>query len=184
MAEYLKRVAFMVADEGIEQIELTSPWQAVLDAPAEPRLLGPQLGTVRGFNHLDPADSFSVDVAIEDAAPTDYAGLVLPGGVGNADKLRMNPHAVRFVKELAAAGKPIAAICHAPWLLVEADVVRGKTLTSYPSLATDIRNAGAHWVDEEVFVCPGGGWNLITSRTPKDLDAFNAAILKVFSLGA
>ncbi|MFB9905163.1 type 1 glutamine amidotransferase domain-containing protein [Allokutzneria oryzae] len=182
MAEYLKRIAFMVADEGIEQVELTSPWQAVLDVPAEPRLIGPELGTVRGFNHLEPADEFSVDVALADAAPADYAGLVLPGGVANADKLRMNPHAVRFVRDFIAAGKPIAAICHAPWLLVEADVLRGKTLTSYPSLATDIRNAGGEWVDEEVFVCPGNGWHLVTSRTPKDLDAFNAAALKAFGL--
>ncbi|WP_086821926.1 type 1 glutamine amidotransferase domain-containing protein [Allokutzneria sp. NRRL B-24872] len=184
MAEYLKRIAFMVADEGIEQVELTSPWQTVLDAPAEPRLLGPELGEVRGFNHLDPADSFPVDIAFEEAVAADYAGLVLPGGVANADKLRMNPHAVRLVKEFVAAGKPIAAICHAPWVLVEADVVRGKTLTSFPSLTTDIRNAGATWVDEEVFVCDHNGWQLITSRTPEDLDAFNAAILKVFSLGA
>lgn len=178
-----KRIAFLVAGEGIEQSELTEPWAAVAEAGGLPRLLSGKLGTVRAYHHLDPGDEFTVDVPLTDADPADYAGAVLPGGVANADHLRMDDNAVRFIQALVAAGKPVAAICHAPWLLVEADVVRGKTLTSYPSLATDIRNAGGDWVDQEVKVCDGNGWQLITSRTPKDLPAFNQAALKEFGLG-
>ncbi|MGO1050534.1 type 1 glutamine amidotransferase domain-containing protein [Crossiella sp. CA198] len=177
-----KRIAFLVAGEGIEQAELTEPWAAVEKAGGVPRLLSGRLGVVRGYHHLTPADEFTVDVALGDADPADYAGAVLPGGVANSDDLRTDDHAVRFVQAMAAAGKPIAAICHAPWLLVEADLLRGKTLTSYPSLATDIRNAGGDWVDQEVKVCDGNGWHLVTSRAPKDLPAFNLAALREFGL--
>ncbi|MGW0516694.1 type 1 glutamine amidotransferase domain-containing protein [Crossiella sp. NPDC003009] len=178
-----KRIAFLVASEGIEQAELTDPWAAVEEAGGVPRLLSTKLGTVRAYHHLDPADEFTVDVALSDANPADYAGVVLPGGVANADELRMDEDAVRFVQAIAAAGKPIAAICHAPWLLVEAELVNGRVLTSFPSLATDIRNAGGEWVDREVQVCDHREWRLITSRTPKDLPAFNQAALKEFGLG-
>jgi len=182
MAEQ-KKIAFLVADEGIEQIELTDPWQQVEKAGGVPRLLGPKLGTVQGYNHLTPADTFDVDVAFADAVDGDYDGLVLPGGVANADLLRLQPEAVRIVQEHVAAGKPVAAICHGPWLLVEADVVRGKMLTSFASLKTDIRNAGGSWEDLEVQVCVMNGWTLVTSRTPEDLEAFNTETLKAFGLG-
>ncbi|WNV91088.1 type 1 glutamine amidotransferase domain-containing protein [Umezawaea sp. Da 62-37] len=182
MAEQL-RIAFLVAEEGIEQVELTDPWQQVEKAGGVPRLLAPKLGTVQGFNHLTPADTFEVDVAFADATSTDYDALVLPGGVANADVLRLDADAVRLVQEHVAAGKPVAAICHGPWLLVEADVVRGKMLTSFPSLATDIRNAGGSWEDLEVQVCVMNGWTLVTSRTPDDLEAFNREALKAFGLG-
>lgn len=175
------KIAFVVASEGIEQVELTEPWQAVLAAGGVPRLLGPQLGTVRGFNHLTPADEFTVDVAIADAEPSDYHGLVLPGGVANADELRTIPAAVAFVRTFAADKKPIAAICHAPWLLIEADIVRDKTVTSFPSLATDLRNAGATWVDKEMVHCQQQ-YPLVTSRNPGDLPAFNRAAVEIFGL--
>ncbi|MET1072116.1 MAG: type 1 glutamine amidotransferase domain-containing protein [Umezawaea sp.] len=182
MAEQL-RIAFLVAEEGIEQVELTDPWQHVEKAGGVPRLLAPKLGSVQGFNHLTPADTFEVDVAFADATSTDYDALVLPGGVANADMLRLDADAVRLVQEHVAAGKPVAAICHGPWLLVEADVVRGKMLTSFASLATDIRNAGGSWEDLEVQVCVMNGWTLVTSRTPDDLEAFNREALKAFGLG-
>ncbi|PRY43363.1 type 1 glutamine amidotransferase domain-containing protein [Umezawaea tangerina] len=182
MAEQL-RIAFLVAQEGIEQVELTDPWQHVEKAGGVPRLLAPKLGSVQGFNHLTPADTFEVDVPFSEAVDTDYDALVLPGGVANADAVRLDADAVRIVQEHVAAGKPIAAICHAPWLLVEADVVRGKMLTSFPSLATDIRNAGGSWEDLEVQVCVMNGWTLVTSRTPDDLEAFNREALKAFGLG-
>jgi protease I len=178
-----KKIAFLVDTEGIEQVELTDPWAAVEKAGGTPRLLAPKLGEVQGFNHLTPADRFEVDVALADAEPSDYDAIVIPGGVANADFLRMEEAAVRFVKAHVDAGKPIASICHGPWLLVEADVVRGKTLTSFPSLKTDIRNAGATWVDEEVQVCPMNGWTLVTSRNPDDLPAFNREACKAFGLG-
>jgi protease I len=181
MAEQ-KKIAFLVATEGIEQIELTDPWTHVEKAGGVPRLLAPSLGEVRGFHHLTPADAFPVDTTYADAAADDYDGAVIPGGVANADFLRMDADAVRLVKELVAAGKPIASICHGPWLLVEADVVRGKMLTSFPSLRTDIRNAGGDWADEEVRVCDMNGWTLVTSRNPDDLPAFNRAALKAFGL--
>ncbi|HET8601260.1 MAG TPA: type 1 glutamine amidotransferase domain-containing protein [Segeticoccus sp.] len=166
-------VAFLVAGEGTERVELTEPWDAVRDAGHQPRLLSPQSGEVQTFNHLDKADTFPVDTAVKDASVADYDALVLPGGVANPDQLRMDGDAVGFVRDFVASGKPVAVICHGPWTLVEADVVRGKRLTSWPSLQTDIRNAGGDWVDEEV-VQDG---NLITSRKPDDLPAFTKALL-------
>jgi protease I len=163
-----KRVAFLVANEGVEQVELTAPWEAVEQAGGEPVLIAPDKGEVQAFNHLDKADTFDATTAVEDADPSAYHGLVLPGGVANPDQLRTIPAAVDFIRAFFEAGKPVAAICHAPWTLVEAGVVEGRTLTSWPSLQTDIRNAGGEWVDEEVHVDSG----LVTSRKPDDLDAF------------
>jgi protease I len=175
------QVAFLVAPEGIEQVELTEPWQAVLNAGGTPRLVSTRPGRVQAFHHLDKADTFAVDQALTDATVEEYDGLVLPGGVANPDFLRLNARAVAFAKGFFDAGKPVAAICHAPWTLVEADVVRGRTLTSWPSLRTDIRNAGGTWVDEQVQVCESGPNTLITSRKPDDLKAFCEAFLDVFA---
>jgi protease I len=162
-----KRVAF-VATDGVEQIELTEPWKAVEAEGGTPELISIDSGEIQGFNHLDKADKFSVDNTAEDAKAGDYDGLVLPGGVANPDRLRTDEDVVRFIRAFFGAGKPVAVICHGPWTLVEADVVRGRTLTSWPSLKTDIRNAGGEWVDEEVHVDNG----LVTSRKPDDLPAF------------
>jgi len=172
-----RKVAFLVAPEGIEQVELTEPWNALKEAGAEVELLSTDSGEVQAFNHLDKADTFPVDKTVSDASVDEYDGLVLPGGVANPDFLRMDENAVGFVKSFVESGKPVAAICHAPWTLVEADVVSGKRLTSWPSLQTDIRNAGGEWVDEEV-VTDG---NLTTSRNPDDLPAFNARIVEEFA---
>ena len=172
-----KKIAFAVAKEGIEQIELTSPWEAVRDAGGQPVLVSVEKGQVQAFNHFDKADTFDVDDTFAAADATSYDGLVLPGGVGNPDALRTDADAVAFVKAFFDADKPVAAICHAPWSLVEADVVRGRTLTSWPSLQTDLRNAGASWKDEEVVV----DGNLVTSRKPDDLPAFTTALLEVFA---
>jgi protease I len=171
-----RRVAFLVAGEGVEQVELTDPWDAVRDAGGEPVLVSPESGKIQAFNHLDKADTFPVDQTVADADPENFAGLVLPGGVANPDALRMDEDAVEFVKAFFEADKPVAAICHAPWVLVEADVVRGKRLTSWPSLQTDLRNAGAEWVDEEVVV----DGNLVTSRKPDDLPAFVSELTALF----
>jgi protease I len=173
-----KTVAFLVAPEGIEQVELTEPWQAVQDAGGTPQLVSTTDGEVQGFNHLDKADTFPVDAQAGSADASSYDALVLPGGVANPDFLRTQPDAVAFAKAFFDAGKPVAAICHAPWTLVEADVVRGRRLTSWPSLQTDLRNAGAEWVDEEVVVDTSGGSTLVTSRKPDDLKAFNDALLQ------
>jgi protease I len=162
-----RRVAFLATD-GVEQIELTEPWKHVEAEGGTPDLISLESGEIQGFQHLDKGDTFSVDRTAADADPDDYDGLVLPGGVANPDFLRTDEDAVRFVRAFFEAGKPVAAICHAPWTLVEADVVRGRTLTSWPSLKTDIRNAGGEWVDEEVHVDSG----LVTSRKPDDLPAF------------
>lgn len=167
-----RRVAFMIANEGVEQVELTAPWQTVQAAGGTPMLLAPEPGTAQAFNHLDKADTFPVDEAIGDAHPEDYDLLILPGGVANPDILRTVPEAVRFVRAMFEAGKPAAVICHGPWTVVEADLVRGRTLTSWPSLQTDIRNAGGTWVDTAVQVCKSGPNVLITSRKPGDLPAF------------
>ncbi len=172
-----KRIAFAVAGEGVEQVELTSPWQAVIDEGGEPVLISIEKGKVQAFEHLDKADTFAVDATFTDADAGDYDGLVLPGGVANPDALRMDEDAVAFIKAFFSADKPVAAICHAPWTLVEADVVRGRKVTSWPSLQTDLRNAGAEWQDNEVVV----DGNLVTSRKPDDLPAFNKAALAVFS---
>ncbi len=173
-----KIIAFLVAAEGIEQIELTGPWQAVTDAGGIPQLISPSSGEVQAYHHLDRADTFAVDVVSDAADPLAYDGLVLPGGVANPDALRTDTASVAFISAFFAAGKPVAAICHAPWALIEADVVRGRTLTSWPSLQTDLRNAGGHWVDEPVVVDTDGPNTLITSRKPDDLKVFNEALLE------
>jgi protease I len=180
-----KRIAFLVANEGVEQVELTGPWQAVKDAGGEPVLLAPEKSTVQAVNHdTEAADTFDPDHAVGDVSVGDFAALVLPGGVANPDKLRLVPEAVAFVQAVAAAGKPIAAICHGPWTLVEAGVVKGKTLTSWPSLRTDIRNAGGDWRDEQVVLSPEQGFDLVTSRKPDDLDAFDKQLVKTFARAA
>jgi protease I len=175
-----RTIAFLVAPEGIEQVELTEPWKAVEGAGGTPRLVSTQGGQVQAFNHLDKADTFDVDQRVDDVGVDQFDGLVLPGGVANPDFLRMQPRAVAFVKAFFEAGKPVAAICHAPWTLIEADVVRGRRVTSWPSLQTDLRNAGADWVDEEVVVDENGSSVLVTSRKPDDLKAFNGEILDRF----
>jgi protease I len=175
------RIAFLTANEGVEQVELTTPWQAVADAGGTPELLAPQEGRVQAFNHLDKADTFPVQHAIEQANPADYAAVVLPGGVANPDQLRTVPAAVKFLQSLVDAGRPVAVICHGPWTLVEADVVRGRTLTSWPSLQSDLRNAGAYWVDRDVVVCRQGINTLVTSRGPADLAPFCRSIVDVFT---
>jgi protease I len=181
MADILngKRIAFLVANEGVEQVELTEPWKAVEQAGGEPELISIEPGQIQAFNHLDQGDKFEVDKTVSEADESDYAGLVLPGGVANPDILRTNERAVAFARSFFEAGKPVAAICHGPWTLVEADVVRGRTLTSWPSLKTDIRNAGGTWVDEQVHVDNG----LTTSRKPDDLPAFNAKMIEELAEG-
>ena len=176
-----RTVAFLVAPEGIEQVELTEPWKAVQDAGGTPRLVSTDSGTVQAFNHLDKADTFDVDETVDQASADTYDALVLPGGVANPDFLRTQPKAVAFAKSFFDAGKPVAAICHAPWTLVEADVVRGRRLTSWPSLQTDLRNAGAEWVDEEVVVCEAAPSVLVTSRKPDDLKAFCGELVDRFA---
>ncbi|HEY0641686.1 MAG TPA: type 1 glutamine amidotransferase domain-containing protein [Pseudonocardiaceae bacterium] len=162
-----RRVAFLAAD-GVEQVELDRPWRAVREAGGRPELLSTSDGTIQAFNHLDKGDTREVDRAVGDADPADYDALVLPGGVANPDFLRTDEAAVAFVREFTGSGRPVAVICHGPWTLVEAGVLRGRTVTSWPSLRTDLTNAGATWVDKEVVV----DGNLITSRNPDDLPAF------------
>lgn len=177
-----KRVAFLVANIGVEQVELTSPWEAVKSAGGTAVLIAPEKERVQGMNGAtEKADTFDPDLAVTEASADEFAALVLPGGVANPDTLRTEPAAVALVKSFAEAGKPIAAICHGPWTLVEADVVRGKTLTSWPSLQTDIRNAGGTWRDEQVVISSEGGYPLVTSRKPDDLDAFNGALLNALA---
>jgi protease I len=168
-----KRIAFLATDM-VEQVELTEPWKAVQEAGATPELVSLDDGEIQGFSHYDKADTFPVDRTVDEATPDDYDGLVLPGGVGNPDTLRMDDDAVGFVRGFVESGKPVAVICHGPWTLVEADVVRGRTLTSFPSVKTDILNAGGNWVDEEVVVDNG----LISSRKPDDLPAFCARLVE------
>lgn len=167
-----KTVAFLVATEGIEQVELTEPWKAVEQAGGTPKLVSTESGQVQAYHHLDKADTFSVDETVDSADVSSYDGLVLPGGVANPDQLRIAPKAVAFAKAFAEAGKPIAVICHGPWTLVEAGVVKGRTLTSWPSVKTDIENAGGSWVDEEVHVDENGPGVILSSRKPDDLKAF------------
>src|ERR671937_3130446 len=162
-----RKIAFLATD-GVEQVELTEPLKVAKEAGAETHLISIKPGQIQGFNHFDKGDTFPVDETASEVSASDYDALVLPGGVANPDQLRTDKDAVRFVREFFEQGKPVAAICHGPWTLVEADVVRGRTLTSWPSLQTDIRNAGGEWVDEEVHVDSG----LVTSRKPDDLPAF------------
>ncbi|HWB67810.1 MAG TPA: type 1 glutamine amidotransferase domain-containing protein [Mycobacteriales bacterium] len=176
-----KTIAFLVATEGIEQVELVEPWKAVEQAGGTPKLVAPEAGKVQAFNHLDKADQFDVDVTVDDANAADYDALVLPGGVANPDQLRTVDAAVAFAKSFFTDGKPVAVICHGPWTLVEADVVRDRTLTSWPSVQTDIRNAGGTWVDEEVVVCTAGPNTLVSSRKPDDLKAFCEAMVDQFA---
>jgi protease I len=172
-------IAFLVATEGVEQVELTSPWAAVQDAGHRPVLVSTSGGEVQAFEHLTAADTFPVDHAVADVRVDEFDALVLPGGVANPDALRQDEAAVAFVRDFVRSGKPVAAICHAPWTLIEADVARDHRLTSWPSLRTDLRNAGAEWVDERVVV----DGNLITSRKPDDLPAFNSALLEAVNHG-
>jgi protease I len=173
-----KTIAFL-ATEGVEQVELTEPWQAVKDAGGTPELISLETGAVQAFNHLDKGDAFQVDHAAADADAGRYDGLVLPGGVANPDFLRADEHAVAFTRAFFDQAKPVAAICHGPWTLIDAGVVQGRTLTSWPSLRTDLRNAGATWVDEEVHVDEG----LVTSRKPDDLPAFCAKLVEEMAEG-
>jgi protease I len=179
MADELRdlRVAFITSNEGVEQLELTEPWSALQQAGARTELIAPKSGEVQCFNHLDPGDTWSVDRTTEDADASDYDALVLPGGVTNGDQIRTDPHAVHFVRGMFEAGKPVAVICHGPWILTDAGVANGRTLTSWPSLKTDLTNAGATWVDEEVRV----DGTLVSSRKPDDLPAFCREIVEVFS---
>jgi protease I len=173
-----KKVAILV-ENGFEQVEMTEPRKALEAAGAVVELISPQKGKVRAFKHDDPGDSFDVDVTLDRADADDYDALHLPGGVANPDKLRINPKAVHFVRRFFEQHKPVAVICHGPWTLIEADVVRGRTLTSWPSLKTDLQNAGANWVDEQVVVDNG----LVSSRKPDDLPAFNRKMIEEFREG-
>ncbi len=173
-----KKVAILLTD-GFEQVEMTEPRRALQEAGAETDLVSPKDGEVKGWNHTEWGDTFDVDVALEGARPEAYDALLLPGGVMNPDQLRMDERAVSFTRSFFESGKPVAAICHGPWTLVEADVVRGRTVTSWPSLRTDLRNAGAEWVDREVVTDHG----LVTSRKPDDLPAFNRKMIEEFAEG-
>jgi protease I len=173
-----KKIAFLAAD-GVEQVELTEPWKAVEEAGGTPELLSIEAGEIQGFNHLDQGDTFSVDKEVAEADAADYDGLVLPGGVANPDFLRGDEKAVGFVRDFFNKGKPVGVICHGPWTIVEAGVVKGRTITSWPTLRTDIQNAGGKWVDEEVVVDAG----LVSSRKPDDLPAFCAKIVEEFAEG-
>ena len=170
------KVAILVA-EGFEQSELTEPKKALEAAGAKTSVVSPAKGQVQAWNHFDKADKFTVDVVLDEASPQQFDALLLPGGVVNPDQLRMIPQAVQFVREFLTAGKPVAAICHGPWTLVEADVVRGRRVTSWPSLKTDLKNAGADWQDQEVIVDNG----LVTSRRPADIPAFNRKMIEEFA---
>jgi protease I len=173
-----KKIAILV-ENGFEQVEMTKPRQALNNAGAQTHLISPQSDTVQGWNHYDKGDEFPVDVQLDQANPNDYDALMLPGGTVNPDQLRMNQKAVQFVRSFFEAGKPVAAICHGLWTLVEADVVKGRTVTSWPSLQTDLKNAGATWVDKDVVVDNG----LVSSRNPNDLPAFISKMLEEFAEG-
>ena len=177
-----RTVAFLMANAGVEQAELVGPRDALARAGASVVLLAPEKGTIQAFNDdVEKADTFEADLAVADADPADYDLLVLPGGTTNPDALRLDDDAVSFVRRFAGSGKPVGAICHGPWTLIEADVLRGKTLASWPSLKTDIRNAGGQWRDEQVFRCPTEGYVLVTSRNPDDIPAFGDALVAELS---
>jgi protease I len=173
-----KTIAFLVANEGVEQVELTDPMEAVRSAGGTPVLIAPEAGEVQAFDHLDKADVFTAERATADVALSEFDAIVLPGGVANPDQLRTDEPAVELIRSAAERGLPIAAICHGPWTLIEADVVRGRRLTSWPSLRTDLRNAGAVWLDEQVVVCDHGPGPIISSRNPDDLPAFCRAVVE------
>src|SRR5215216_2756187 len=173
-----KTIAFIAA-EGVEQVELTDPWKAVEEAGGKPELMSLGSGQVQAFNHLDKGDTFTVDHTASEADAGRYDGLVMPGGVANPDFLRVDEDAVAFVRAFFDAGKPVAAICHGPWTLIDAGVVKGRRLTSYESIQSDLKNAGAIWSDEEVVVDDG----LVTSRKPSDLPAFNRKMIEEFAEG-
>jgi protease I len=178
MADVLKgkKVAILAADM-FERVELEEPRQALEEAGADVEILSIHDGEIQGFDHFEPANTVPVDRTVEEVSPDDYDGLLIPGGVGNPDQLRGDENAVSFVRRLHEAGKPMAVICHGPWVLVESGVVRGKRVTSWPTLETDIRNAGGDWVDQEVVV----DGNVVTSRKPDDIPAFNREMLRIFS---
>lgn len=173
-----KRVAILATD-GVEQVELTEPRKALDAAGANTKVVSPKSGSIKGWNHTNWGDEIRVDVTLDNTSPDDFDALLLPGGVINPDHLRMNEHAVNFVRAFFEAGKPVAAICHGPWMLVEADVVRGRNVTSWPSLHTDLRNAGANWTDSQVVTDHG----LVTSRKPDDIPAFNRKMIEEFAEG-
>jgi protease I len=173
-----KRVAILATD-GVEQVELTEPRKALDSAGATTKVVSPKPGSIKGWNHTNWGDPIKVDVTLESTSPDDYDALLLPGGVMNPDHLRTNENAVNFVRAFFEAGKPVAAICHGPWLLVEADVVRGRNVTSWPSLQTDLKNAGADWTDSQVVTDHG----LVTSRKPDDIPAFNKKMIEEFAEG-
>ena len=173
-----KKIAFIATDM-VEEVELTKPWEAVKEAGGEPELVSIETGEIQAFNHYDKSNTYKVDKDFSSARVDDYDGLVIPGGVGNPDTMRTDDDAVEFVRSFFEAGKPVAVICHGPWMLVEADVVRGRKVTSWPSIKTDIRNAGGNWVDEEVVVDQG----LVTSRKPDDLPAFCKKMVEEFCEG-
>lgn len=174
-----RKIAFLVANEGVEEVELVKPWDAIQNAGGTPELVAPEAGKVQAFNHLDRGQEFQATAETSSASADEYDALVLPGGVSNPDQLRTNPDAVKFVADFVNSGKPIGVICHGAWTLIEADAVRGRTITSWPSLQTDLRNAGADWVDEEVVNDKG----LVSSRNPEDLAAFCAKIVEEFAEG-
>jgi protease I len=181
MASSLKgKTVAILATDGFEQVELTEPKQALEEAGAKTQVVSPHGNKIRGWDKKDWGDDVPVDVTLQSANPADYDALLLPGGVMNPDQLRMIPEAVNFAKHFIDQGKPVAAICHGPWMLVETGAVRGRTVTSWPSLKTDIRNAGGNWVDQEVILSDG----VVTSRKPDDIPAFNREMIQLFSRGA
>ncbi|MEY2545805.1 MAG: protease [Verrucomicrobiota bacterium] len=180
MAEKLdgKKVAILVAD-GFEQVEMTKPREALQDAGADTKIVSPKSGKIQGMNHADKGDKFDVDLTLDDARPEDFDALMIPGGLMNPDTLRSTPEALEFVRHFFDEGKPVAAICHGPWVLIDAGVIRGRTLTSWPAIKTDVQNAGGKWVNEEVVVDNG----LVTSRKPDDIPAFNKKMIEEFCEG-
>jgi protease I len=176
-----RRVAFLTANEGVEQVELTEPWDTVEREGGIAVLVAPEAGPVQAFNHLDKGDTFDATLATGDVDVDTFDALVLPGGVANPDQLRLDNDAVRLVRDFVLAGKPIAVICHGPWTLVDADVVEGRTLTSWPSLRTDIINARGNWVDQDVAVCDNGPNVIVSSRKPDDLPVFTEQLVNAFS---